>query len=70
MTSSPSPSTGIGASVAPKWGALYDRAERAFAVAAGKWLTGAEPFTAKVKPEYSYPEYDQLMRLEEWYGRE
>ncbi len=46
------------------------RAERAFTVAAGKWLTGAEPFTAKVKPEYSYPEYDQLMRLEEWYGRE
>ncbi|MGQ0659940.1 double-strand break repair protein AddB [Sphingosinicella sp.] len=46
------------------------RAERAFAVAAGKWLTGDEPFTAKVKPEYSWPEYDQLMRLEEWYGRE
>ncbi|HET6535433.1 MAG TPA: PD-(D/E)XK nuclease family protein, partial [Sphingomicrobium sp.] len=41
-----------------------------FADAAGKWLTGNEPFTAKLNPAYApYGEYDQLMRLEEWYGR-
>jgi ATP-dependent helicase/nuclease subunit B len=42
-----------------------------FAEAAGKWLTGDEPFTAKLVPEYApYAEYDQLMRRDEWYGRE
>jgi ATP-dependent helicase/nuclease subunit B len=41
-----------------------------FAEAAGKWLTGNEPFTAKLHPEYApYGDYDQLMRLDEWYGR-
>ena len=46
-------------------------ARRNFAAAAGKWLTGTEPFTAKLHPEYApYGDYDQLMRLEEWYGRE
>ena len=34
------------------------------------WLTGDEPFTAKLNPAYApYGDYDQLMRLEEWYGR-
>ncbi len=34
------------------------------------WLTGNAPFTAKLVPEYSpYADYDQLMRLDEWYGR-
>ncbi|CAN5381975.1 double-strand break repair protein AddB [soil metagenome] len=42
-----------------------------FEEAAGKWLTGAEPFTAKLHPEYApYGDYDQLMRRDEWYGRE
>lgn len=42
-----------------------------FRSAAGKWLTGTEPFTAKLNPAYApYGDYDQLMRLEEWYGRE
>jgi ATP-dependent helicase/nuclease subunit B len=42
-----------------------------FAEAVDKWLTGNEPFTAKLHPEYSpYDEYDHLMRLGEWYGRE
>jgi len=46
-------------------------ARRNFEAAAAKWLTGAEPFTAKLHPEYApYGEYDQLMRLDEWYGRE
>ena len=42
-----------------------------FIAAAETWLTGAEPFTAKLHPEYApYGDYDQLMRLDEWYGRE
>ncbi|HEV2747959.1 MAG TPA: double-strand break repair protein AddB [Allosphingosinicella sp.] len=46
-------------------------AARNFIAAAEKWLTGSEPFTAKLHPEYApYGEYDQLMRLDEWYGRE
>ena len=46
-------------------------AERNFTAAAARWLTGSEPFTAKLVPEYApYAEYDQLMRLGEWYGRE
>ena len=37
---------------------------------ASDWLTGNEPFTAKLNPAYApYGDYDQLMRLEEWYGR-
>ncbi|MBB6123172.1 double-strand break repair protein AddB [Sphingobium subterraneum] len=41
-----------------------------FAAAAESWLTGDAPFTAVLNPELpSYGEYDQLMRLEEWYGR-
>jgi ATP-dependent helicase/nuclease subunit B len=41
-----------------------------FADAVQKWLTGSEPFTAKLNPAYApYGDYDQLMRLEEWYGR-
>ncbi|ATE63412.1 double-strand break repair protein AddB [Rhizorhabdus dicambivorans] len=36
-----------------------------------KWLTGPAPFTAKLAPEYApYGDYDQLMRLDEWYGRD
>jgi ATP-dependent helicase/nuclease subunit B len=47
------------------------RAERNFIAAAGQWLTGDSPFTAKLHPEYApYGDYDQLMRLDEWYGRE
>jgi ATP-dependent helicase/nuclease subunit B len=46
-------------------------AARNFLEAAGRWLTGSEPFTAKLHPEYApYGDYDQLMRLDEWYGRE
>jgi ATP-dependent helicase/nuclease subunit B len=46
-------------------------AEAHFRDAAAKWLAGGEPFTAKLNPAYApYGDYDQLMRLEEWYGRE
>lgn len=51
-------------------GEFLDRAYRSFADAAAKWLSGTEPFTAKLNPAYApYGDYDQLMRLEEWYGR-
>ena len=51
-------------------GEFLDHAYRNFVEAAGKWLTGNEPFTAKLNPAYApYGDYDQLMRLEEWYGR-
>ncbi|HEX6218898.1 MAG TPA: PD-(D/E)XK nuclease family protein, partial [Sphingomicrobium sp.] len=46
-------------------------AEANFREAAEKWLVGTEPFTAKLNPAFApYGDYDQLMRLEEWYGRE
>jgi ATP-dependent helicase/nuclease subunit B len=42
-----------------------------FSDAAATWLAGDAPFTAKLHPEYApYAEYDQLMRLDEWYGRD
>jgi len=48
-----------------------DLAARHFIAAAEAWLTGTAPFTAKLHPEYApYGDYDQLMRLDEWYGRE
>jgi ATP-dependent helicase/nuclease subunit B len=51
-------------------GEFLDRAYSSFADTARKWLTGSEPFTAKLNPAYApYGDYDQLMRLEEWYGR-
>jgi ATP-dependent helicase/nuclease subunit B len=46
-------------------------ARDSFAEAAARWLTGDEPFTAKLHPEFApYAEYDQLMRRDEWYGRD
>jgi ATP-dependent helicase/nuclease subunit B len=51
-------------------GEFLERAYRSFADAASRWLSGNEPFTAKLNPAYApYGDYDQLMRLEEWYGR-
>ena len=45
-------------------------AARLFGEAARAWLLGDAPFTAKLHPEYApYGDYDQLMRLDEWYGR-
>ena len=49
---------------------FLEHARRNFLAAARRWLTGDEPFTAKLNPAYApYGDYDQLMRLEEWYGR-
>jgi len=51
-------------------GEFLEHAYRNFADAAAKWLTGSEPFTAKLNPAYApFGDYDQLMRLQEWYGR-
>ena len=50
---------------------FLERARASFEQAAGRWLTGEEPFTAKLNAAYApYGDYDELMRLEEWYGRE
>ena len=47
------------------------RAYAQFEEAAAKWLLGNAPFEAKLNPAYApYEDYDQLMRLEEWYGRD
>ena len=49
---------------------FLDHAQRNFGRAARTWLPGDEPFKAKLNPAYSpYGDFDQLMRLEEWYGR-
>jgi ATP-dependent helicase/nuclease subunit B len=51
-------------------GEFLEHAYANFADAVQKWLTGSEPFTAKLNPAFApYGDYDQLMRLEEWYGR-
>ena len=52
-------------------GDFTELATRNFLDAAARWLTGSEPFTALLRPEYApYGDYDQLMRRDEWYGRE
>ncbi len=45
--------------------------ERFLREAIARWLLGSEPFTARLNPDLpSYSDYDQLMRLDEWQGRE
>jgi ATP-dependent helicase/nuclease subunit B len=47
------------------------RALENFHRAVDDYLLGDRPFEAKLNPAYApYGDYDQLMRLEEWYGRE
>jgi ATP-dependent helicase/nuclease subunit B len=51
-------------------GEFLDNANKNFAKVASDYLTGTKPFVAKLNPAYApYGDYDQLMRLEEWYGR-
>ncbi|WP_051504246.1 double-strand break repair protein AddB [Sphingomonas jaspsi] len=51
--------------------AFDQRAHAQFSEAAQDYLLGTKPFEAKLNPAYApYDDYDQLMRLEEWYGRE
>ncbi|WP_375285690.1 double-strand break repair protein AddB [Sphingomonas sp.] len=50
---------------------FVERSMRVFGDAVRDWLTGDAAFTAKLHPEYApYSEYDQLMRRDEWYGRD
>ena len=64
-----SPTQGRADNVIPA-DAMVDHAVARFNKAADLYLLGAEPMTAKLHPEYArYADYDQLMRLEEWYGR-
>jgi len=50
---------------------FIERAYAHFAAAAADYLLGTREFEAKLNPAYApYEDYDQLMRLEEWYGRE
>ncbi len=49
---------------------FVDHGVRKFREAAARWLTGDEPFIAKRAPDYTFDEYDHLMRLEEWDGRD
>jgi ATP-dependent helicase/nuclease subunit B len=45
-------------------------AHKHFSEATSDYLVGTKPFIAKLNPAYApYGDYDQLMRLEEWYGR-
>jgi len=45
-------------------------AARVLTDAVETWLKGDAPFVAKLHPEHApYGDYDQLMRLDEWYGR-
>ncbi|HEY8593364.1 MAG TPA: PD-(D/E)XK nuclease family protein [Sphingomicrobium sp.] len=49
---------------------FLDHAFSHFSEAVRDYLNGTKPFTAKLNPAYApYGDYDQLMRLEEWYGR-
>lgn len=49
---------------------FLDHARRNFRQVAGEYLVGDKEFQAKLHPAYApYGDYDQLMRLEEWYGR-
>ena len=51
--------------------AFVERATGQFLELVGDYLTGNAPFTAKLHPAYApYGDYDQLMRLDEWYGRD
>jgi len=51
--------------------AFVERAYAQFAAAAASYLLGTKEFEAKLNPAYApYEDYDQLMRLEEWYGRD
>ncbi len=49
---------------------MVDHAVARFNKAADDYILGSKEMTAKLHPEYArYADYDQLMRLEEWYGR-
>jgi ATP-dependent helicase/nuclease subunit B len=51
--------------------AFLPQAEYFLNDALDRWILGVEPFTARLNPDApGYATYDQLMRLDEWLGRE
>ncbi|MBT2133980.1 PD-(D/E)XK nuclease family protein [Croceibacterium sp. LX-88] len=51
--------------------AFLPEASRYLNEALDRWILGDEPFTARLNPDApGYDTYDQLMRLDEWMGRE
>ncbi len=49
---------------------IIDHAERNLIGVIETWINGEEPFIPRLHPEWAkYGDYDQLSRLEEWYGR-
>ncbi len=49
---------------------FLEKTEEFLIDAIDRWILGSEPFTAKLNPDLpTYTDYDQLMRLDEWYGR-
>lgn len=51
-------------------GDFVDHVARKFDEAARRWLTGDEAFTARPHSDAPvFTDYDQLMRLDEWFGR-
>ena len=50
---------------------VIDRAAATLDTLAAEYLLGSAPFVARLVPQWARAgEYDQLMRLEEWWGRE
>ncbi len=50
---------------------FLERTEAQFAQTVADYLMGDTPFVAKLHPAHApYGDYDQLMRLDEWYGRD
>jgi ATP-dependent helicase/nuclease subunit B len=50
---------------------FLDKTEEFLDEAIRLWIKGGEPFTARLNPAVpGYADYDQLMRLDEWQGRE
>ncbi|MBA4355704.1 MAG: double-strand break repair protein AddB, partial [Novosphingobium sp.] len=50
---------------------FLDKTDNFLREAIARWLLGSEPFTARLNPDLpGYSDYDQLMRLDEWQGRE
>lgn len=50
---------------------FLDKTDDFLREAIARWLLGSEPFTARLNPDLpGYSDYDQLMRLDEWQGRE
>jgi ATP-dependent helicase/nuclease subunit B len=51
--------------------AFVERAYAQFSAVVSEYLLGTRAFEAKLNPAYApFEDYDQLMRLEEWYGRD